>query len=255
MRGESNRQGIELLTPTKPLADGVKAFSTTRCGGVSRPPYASLNLGAHTGDDRAAVLENRSRLEIAAGLPESPRWLAQVHGTRVVAAHEQPRGTQADGAWTDRPGVVCAVLTADCLPVVFAAQDGSVVAAVHAGWRGLCNGVLEQALEVMPVAPAQLVAWLGPAIGGANFEVGKEVRDGFMASDSASAECFVPGREGHFFADLYCLAQQRIKSRGVKEVFGYNWCTFKQWQRFFSYRRDGGSTGRMATLVHLESSS
>ncbi|BAU56898.1 peptidoglycan editing factor PgeF [Halorhodospira halochloris] len=253
MRGEWTRNGVGFVAPEQPLAVGVKAFTTTRSGGVSRPPYASLNLAEHTGDDRSAVAENRRLLEVAAELPEPPRWLAQVHGTEVVAAHEQQQGAQADASWTDRPGVVCAVLTADCLPVVFAAQDGSSVAVAHAGWRGLCAGVLEETLDAMPVPAGQIVAWLGPAIGADAFEVGRDVKEAFMNADPASQEFFVPGREGRFYADLYSLALLRLKRRNIKDVFGYNWCTFKQRQLFFSYRRDGARTGRMATLVCRES--
>jgi hypothetical protein len=169
----------------------------------------------------------------------------------VVAAHEQLPEVEADAAWTDRCGVVCAVLTADCLPVVFAAQDGSAVAVAHAGWRGLCAGVLEATLAALPVDLSAVSAWLGPAIGADAFEVGKEVKTAFEQRDPASAGCFLPSSEGHFFADLYALAWQRLNSQGISQIFGYNWCTFKQRQWFFSYRRDGRRTGRMATLVYL----
>jgi hypothetical protein len=210
-----------------------------------------MNPAGHVGDAAAAVAANRARLREALALPAEPVWLEQVHGVRVVEAAQAGDLPAADAAWTDRPGVVCAVLTADCLPVVFADRAGRCVAVAHAGWRGLAAGVLEATLGQLPVPPAELLAWLGPAIGPAAFEVGAEVRAAFLAHDAAAAHAFVRGRDGaHWFADLYTLARQRLAAAGVHAVFGGGCCTYTDSRRFFSYRRDG-VTGRMATLAWL----
>ncbi len=238
---------IPALWPAPP---GVRALTTTRVGGCSRPPFAALNLGDAVGDDPQAVAANRRRLIEAAGLPEPPRWLEQVHGTRVVAAHEGRGPEAADAAWTDRPGVVCAVLTADCLPVVLAAGDGTAVAVAHAGWRGLSAGVLEAAVAALPAPPGALRAWLGPAIGAGAFEVGPEVEAAFRRDDPGAAAAFAPGRGGRRYADLYALARRRLARAGVGRVAGGAWCTYAAREWLFSHRRDGGRTGRMATLVY-----
>lgn len=240
-----------LLRP-QGMPPGVRSLTTTRAGGVSAPPYDTLNLGAHTGDTAAAVAMNRRRLMERAGLPESPRWLEQVHGAGVVAAHRIRAGAVADAAWTDRSGVVCAVLTADCLPVILAACDGAAVAVVHAGWRGLAAGVLEAAVAAMPVPARQLAAWLGPAIGGAAFEVGPEVRARLLKADPGAAPtCFAPGQGDRWYADLYGLARRRLSAAGVAAIAGGGRCTYTEEACFFSHRRDG-RTGRMATLVYRE---
>lgn len=241
-----------VVRPDWPAPPRVCALSTTRRGGVSPPPYDTLNLGDHTGDDPAAVAENRARLRAAAGLPEEPRWLRQVHGTAVAAAHKVTAPVAADAAWTDRPGVVCAVLTADCLPVLLAAGDGSAVAAAHAGWRGLAGGVLEAAVAALTArASVPPLAWLGPAIGPEAFQVGPKVREAFVAEDPEAAESFRPDAEGRYRADLFALARRRLYSCGVTAVYGGGLCTWSSPERFFSYRRDG-ETGRMATLIWLE---
>ncbi len=233
------------------LPPGVRAWTTTRCGGISAPPYDSLNLAVHSGDDAAAVAENRRRLMALAGLPEQPRWLDQVHGTTVVAAHRVREPVQADAAWTDRPGVVCAVLTADCLPVVFFARQGSVVAVAHAGWRGLCDGVLEATVAALPVAASELDAWIGPAIGRDAFQVGPEVVEAFVAADPDSQRHFGQGAGDRWYAGLAAIAAQRLRRCNVAAVAGGEWCTYADPRRFYSYRRDG-VTGRMATLIVRE---
>ena len=241
------------IVPDWPAPRGVRALVTTRNGGVSRSPYASLNLGDHVGDDPAAVATNRSRLSDILAAEASPVLLEQVHGTRVVDAAEHLASRtppQADAAFSRQSGVCCAVMTADCLPVLFCDDSGSVVAAAHAGWRGLLAGVLEQTIAAMAVPPATLLAYLGPAIGPQAFEVGDEVRDAFAAADGASVAAFAPLSAGKWLADIYRLARLRLAAQGVDRVFGGALCTVSDAQRFFSYRRDG-RTGRMASMVWL----
>lgn len=230
-------------------AAGVIAGTTLRTGGVSKGTFASLNLGAYTDDDADAVHENRQRFENICGLPAAPRWLRQVHGSTVII-EPPPAGEipEADAAITRKPGVVCAVLTADCLPVIFSSADGAELAAAHAGWRGLAGGVLEAAVRAMSTDPADLLAWLGPAISQAAFEVGDEVREQFLTHDASAADCFMANERGRWQADLYGLARLRLASAGVDRVSGGKYCTFSEPERFFSYRRDG-ACGRMASFV------
>ncbi|MDT3251980.1 purine nucleoside phosphorylase YfiH [Serratia sp. root2] len=238
------------ILPDWPLPAGVKACSTTRGGGISLPPYDSLNLGTHVGDVASAVELNRERLVAGASLPQMPAWLEQVHGTRVVRLDGQtPTDLRADAVYSNVPGQVCAVMTADCLPVLFCSCAGDEVAAAHAGWRGLCSGVLEQTLAAFAAEPGHISAWLGPAIGPQQFEVGPEVRAAFMAVDSAAAAAFIPHGD-KFLADIYLLARQRLQHAGVKLVYGGDRCTVSEISQFFSYRRDG-VTGRMASLIWL----
>jgi hypothetical protein len=232
----------------------VRAVFTLRGGGVSAGHCASLNLGTHVQDDPAAVAENRRRVATAFALPREPAWLAQVHGTRVVrlgAAAAQ--GAAADGVVTAEAGPVCVIQVADCLPVLFAARDGSVVGAAHAGWRGLVAGVLEQTVAALGVPPTDLLAWIGPGIGPGHFEVGAEVREAFLAAATvrgaaAVAAAFLANARGRWQCDLAALARQRLAALGVDEVYGGRWCTFADSERFFSHRRDGRS-GRMAALI------
>lgn len=239
-----------VLRPDWELPPGVGALLTTREGGQSGGPFASFNLGAHVGDDPAAVAANRARL--SAFLPADPTWLNQVHGADVADADICQGVPQADGALARSRGRVCAVLTADCLPVLLCDDDASVVAAAHAGWRGLAAGVLENTVVSMGVPPHRLRAWLGPAIGPQAFEVGEEVRAAFVAADPAAATAFVPGAApGKWLADLFLLARQRLRAAGVTRVSGGGVCTVATPQSFYSYRRDG-LTGRFASLVWLE---
>lgn len=235
------------LVPDWPAPAQVRALITTRAGGASVGPYASLNLADHVGDDPAAVRANRARLR--ALLPTEPVWLEQVHGTDVLRV-ETGGARRADAAVSRAPGTVCAVLTADCLPVLLADRAGTVVAAAHAGWRGLSAGVLERTVVAMDTDPGQLLAWLGPAIGPDAFQVGDEVRAAFLAADAAAAAAFRPDGPGKWRADLYALARQRLARAGVQAVYGGGLCTFSDPGRFFSYRRDG-TTGRMASLIWL----
>lgn len=239
------------VEPDWPAAEHVRVLSTLRGGGVSEGPYASLNLAAHVGDRPEAVAANRLLLREAAHLPGEPLWLEQVHGTGVVrhagSAGKTPR---ADAAVTFEPGRVCAVMTADCLPVVFADRAGTRVGVAHAGWRGLVGGVLQATIAALEVPPADLLAWLGPAIGPAAFEVGPEVREAYLAHVPGSAACFTPNDRGRYLADIYGLARLVLVAAGVAGVHGGGRCTHEETQRFFSYRRDG-VTGRMATLAWL----
>lgn len=243
-----------LLRPQWPAPAHVGAFSSTRAGGVSASPYDSLNLGDHVGDDPAAVGENRRRLVRACPGLEAVSWLKQVHGTAVVAA-DGAAGREADAQFTAEPGLGCAIMTADCLPVLFCDRAGTRVAAAHAGWRGLCAGVLERTAAVFP-EPGQVMAWLGPAISHKFFEVGAEVREQFLdAADAgrrgATADAFTPGvRAGRFMADLYRLARLRLQSVGIEAVYGGGYCTYAEPGLFFSYRREA-ITGRMASLIYL----
>jgi len=238
------------LVPAWPGLPGVRAFTTTRSGGVSEGEYGSLNLAMSPGDDPVRVAENRSR--VRACLPSDPRWLRQVHGTAIADLDTLPEGTVAiaDGAAVSRPGVVAAILTADCLPVVLARGDGRRVAVAHAGWRGLAAGVLESAVESLGGDPAIAQAWLGPAIGPQAFEVGPEVREAFLAVDGAAASAFVPGAPGKWHGDLYALARQRLARAGVGTVTGGGFCTRTDAARFFSYRRAPAS-GRLGTFAWI----
>ena len=243
--------GVEWVEPEWPLPRRVRALSTLRPGGVSESPYASLNLAAHVGDHAARVQQNRRRLHRAAGLPCEPLWLEQVHGCEVVEVDGRAGMPRADAAFAASPGRVCAVMTADCLPVVLVDNAGTRIAVAHAGWRGLAGGVVEATVAALGGDPADLVAWLGPAIGQGAFEVGPEVRNAFIGRLPGAEVCFERNRQGHFQADLYALARIVLARAGVESVLGGGWCTATDAARFFSYRRDG-VTGRMATLAWLE---
>ena len=236
-----------LLTPDWPAPASVRACVTTRQGGVSLPPFDTFNLGDQVGDDPAAVAQNRLRL--SGEFDIQPAWLKQVHGLAVADA-DPSRVVEADASWTNRPGIACTVMTADCLPVLFCDQAGTQVAAAHAGWRGLAGGVLEATLDRLNVPPAQVLVWLGPAIGPQAFEVGLEVRDAFTAVHPEAARAFVDGeRPGKLMADIYALARIRLAARGVTAVYGGGLCTVSD-ERFFSYRRTPQG-GRFASLVWL----
>ncbi|GHU12160.1 laccase domain protein [Betaproteobacteria bacterium] len=238
------------IVPDWPAPAAVRAVVTTRHGGVSAAPWASFNLATHVGDEPTAVAANRARLRLH--LPAEPCWLEQVHGCGVVDAGVGTAGVPvADAAVTRTVGRVCAVLTADCLPVLFCDEAGSVVAVAHAGWRGLAAGVLEATVAKMALAPACIMAWLGPAIGPTAFEVGGEVRAIFLAHDAEAEAAFVASRRaGKWLADLFVLARQRLAAMGGGQVYGGGVCTASDTGNFFSYRREG-QTGRFASLVWL----
>ena len=234
-----------------PAPPGVRALSTMRHGlGVSKPPFDAFNLGARCGDDPEAVAENRRQLDAALVLPSPPRWLRQVHGIGVARepGFDEP---EADAAVTSMPGTVLAILTADCLPVVFAARDGDEIGAAHAGWRGLGAGVLEATVAAMETPADHLVAWLGPAAGPQAYEIGEEVFDAFVSGDAGAAAAFAPTRPGHWKVDLHALARRRLAAIGVTDVHGGGLCTISDPLRFFSHRRDQRS-GRIATVAWIE---
>lgn len=236
-----------------PAPPGVRALTTLRYGlGVSRPPFDSFNLGARCGDDPDAVAENRRQLVAALALPSPPVWLRQVHGVGVARepGADEP---EADAAVTSTPGTVLAILTADCLPVVLAAKDGSEIAAAHAGWRGLAAGALEATVAAMRTPARDTIAWLGPCAGPRAYEIGDEVFEAFVGRDPRAASAFVATRPGHWRIDLPAIARMRLADAGVPAdaVHGGGWCTVSAADRFFSHRRDQRS-GRIATLAWIE---
>jgi YfiH family protein len=241
----------EWVTPEWPAPSRVRAFVTTRNGGVSAGEYASLNLGTRSGDDPQSVVANR-RI-VRDHLPAEPRWLSQVHGTAVsdLDALGDLDVATADAAVTRKPGTVAVVLTADCMPLLLCDRAGTRAGIAHAGWRGMAAGVIENTVAALGVPPGDVVAWMGPTIGPAAFEVGAEVRAAFLAVDAAAAAAFAPHTPGKFMADLYALAQQRLARAGVSEVHGGGFCTYREPQRFFSYRRVPAS-GRMGAFIWIE---
>ena len=253
------------LVPDWPAPINVRACCTTRQGGVSLAPYDSFNLGDHVGDDAGAVQANRAYLQQVLQLPQAPAWLQQVHGTTLLRLPQQREGVaQADASVTNQAGYVCAVLTADCLPLLFCDRQGTTVAAAHAGWRGLAAGVIEATVAGLQVAPQELLVWLGPAIGPAAFEVGEDVRQAFIMHDAQAAAAFVENEtvvkdvinthtaaeSGRWLADIYILARQRLQRLGITDIYGGGLCTYADARRFYSYRRDY-TTGRMASLIWL----
>ncbi|MEO8061540.1 MAG: peptidoglycan editing factor PgeF [Pseudomonadota bacterium] len=243
--------GDSLLQFNWRLPRGVTAAFTTRRGGESRAPWDSFNVASHVGDAPESVTCNRARLRTLLNLPAEPSWLNQVHGVTVSALDAGVAAAvpeTADAAIARSAGRVCVVMVADCLPVLFASRDGEVVAAAHAGWRGLAAGVLERTVASMAVPGTEITAWLGPAISRQHFEVGEEVRAGFVAADSGAATCFAANDRGRWQADLVGLARRRLQVLGVTDISGGEWCTFADRERFYSHRRDGKG-GRMAALV------
>ena len=238
------------IIPDWTAASSVRALATTREGGVSRGAWRSLNLGESCDDAPEAVVENRRRLRLE--LPADPLWLKQVHGSRVIHLDQWQPGIRADAAWTDRPEQVCAILAADCLPILLAEQGGALVAAAHAGWRGLAADILAGVVAALPAEPSTLLAWIGPAIGPAHYEVDAPVRNALLALDGELSGCFEPTREGHWLADLKAVAVMRLRRLGLGAVFDAKLCTAAEPQRFFSHRRDRGRSGRQASLIWIE---
>lgn len=242
---------VNYLIPDWLAPEGCRAAFTLRTGGVSVAPYDSLNVGTHVADKPEAVAENRARIAQALELPNEPAWLEQVHGADVSHIDQASYVTRADASVTHSLQSVCVIQVADCMPVLFAARDGSAVGAAHAGWRGLASGVLEATVRALAVEPAKLIAWMGPAIGPEHFEVGAEVREAFMKSDPNAADAFVANDRGRWQCDLYLLARLRLAAIGIPDVSGGGWSTYADASRFFSYRRDG-QCGRMAALIWRE---
>ena len=240
----------DFLIPDWPAPDNVRVLQTLRTGGLSQPPWNTFNLGDHVGDLPESVTANRALLRTH--LPAEPTWLQQVHGTVAVDLATTLNSNVADAAFTRQVDTVCVVMTADCLPVLFCDRAGSVVAAAHAGWRGLLDGVLEETMARMGVPPQELLAWFGPAICPDCFEVGDEVRTAFVAQDATAESAFRSSRSGKWLANIYKLARLRLRRAGLNSISGGDLCTVSDPTRFFSYRRDG-VTGRMASLIWLDS--
>lgn len=237
-----------LIIPNWPAPPNVRALQTTRIGGFSRVPYDSLNLGSHVNDAPLDVARNRMLLNTL--MPSEPVWLEQVHGILVANADSASCLPRADACIATHRSAVCVVMTADCLPVLLCDRQGAVVGAVHAGWKGLAAGVIETAVHAMNVPTKNLMAWLGPAISQEAFEVGAEVREVFIEADSRAESTFVAGQSGKWLADIYALARLRLNALGVRNIYGGDYCTYKDAKNFFSYRRDG-VTGRMGTFIWL----
>ncbi len=251
------QQVHDWIIPQWPAPPQVRACTTTRIGGFSNGVFASMNLGDRTEDNMVAIAKNRNQLNKILQLPGEPCWLYQSHSNKVVRLYDDTGANQnADASYTTMVNKVCVVLTADCLPVLLCAKDGSAVAAIHAGWRGLANGVVDNTISTLlhfaRCKPENLIAWLGPAIGSAVFEVGDEVRTAFTGVLPHASAAFRPVAEGKWLADIYQLARQRLERMGVTDVFGGSFCTVTQYEKFYSYRRDR-ETGRMATLIWIES--
>jgi len=240
---------MEWITPGWNAPKQVKAIASTRIGGCSPAPYEGLNLGMHVGDDPVSVQRNRDLLQRQAQMPAAPVWLNQTHST-VVAVIDKPTSEvlDADGVITSAPNVVCSAMTADCLPVLITNTQGTQVAAVHAGWRGLAGGIVENALEKFS---GDVMLWLGPAIGPEAFEVGEDVLQAFLDHDSKAGEAFVPGNQkGKWWANMATLTRLRMAKLGIDQVFDSGLCTYQDPKRFYSYRRDG-VTGRQATFIWI----
>ena len=234
------------LEPDWPASLNIHAATTLRTGGVSTGAYQSLNLASHVGDDHASVKRNRGIIKELLHLPSEPVWLNQIHSNVAIKAVPEFSFAKADASYTDQPGIVCAVMTADCLPLLVCSADGGEIAAIHAGWRGLASGVIDQTVRLLK--SEDVLAWLGPAIGADRFEVGAEVRDAFISKSSDYAACFKEKREDKWLADIYQLARTNLAALGVSKVYGGGYCTMTDEERFFSYRRDN-VTGRMVTLI------
>jgi YfiH family protein len=248
---------IELrgITPDWPAPANVRAYISTRAGGVSLSPYASNNLGLHVGDDPVAVAANRTQLSDQLGLRQTPQWLEQVHGVKVVNAKSDGIVRTADGSYSDQPHQACLVMTADCLPILLCDKQGTQVAALHCGWRSLAKGICARGLQKFTAKPGDILAYLGPAISQPHFEVGVDVLEAFFKAartqDHADhiATAFVSAqRPLHFYADIYALARAELNALGVSAIYGGDYCTYSDDARFYSYRRDK-VTGRMASLI------
>lgn len=241
---------INILTPDWPVPKHIKAFTTTRLNGFSNDPYASFNLGDHVGDNHEHVLQNRDSLKKILNLPAEPLWLNQTHSTDIFNVDHDIKPQNADGSYTASKNIVCAVLTADCLPILLCDQSGRQIAAVHAGWRGLAAGVIESALNCFNHSDEKIIAWIGPAIGQTFYEVGDDVRDKFLEINADFAKGFQPYKQSKWLANMNLLARQRLEKAGVSAIYGGNLCTFSDAERFFSFRREG-KTGRMASLIWI----
>lgn len=244
---------MQVINPNWSVPKNIHAFTTTREGGVSLEPYFSFNLGDHVGDNKSAVKTNRTLLVEKFCLPQTPIFLTQTHSTRVLQLPYSGQNLEADAVYTNVPNQVCVVMTADCLPVLFSTTSGNEVAAAHAGWRGLCDGVLEKTVRCFQTKPEDIIAWFGPAIGPTAFQVGIDVVKQFVAVDEKTKLAFQPDviEDGKYLGNLYQIATQRLNNLGITQIYGGNHCTFNEKEKFFSYRRDN-QTGRMASVIWFE---
>ncbi len=239
-----------------PAPDHLHAGTSTRLYGISQGDYESLNLGDHVDDDHQAVMTNRQQLAELLDLPSEPFWLEQEHGNKIINldTHIPEDGNFADGVFTTKTDCVCAVLTADCLPVLISNESGTEIAALHAGWRGLASGILEKALPMFSCSPESLMVWMGPAISARNYEIGIEMKSSFdHLEDILQKDTFIPTRRDHWLVSLYRIAMLILKAQGVERIHGGQYCTYRDADLFFSHRRDGGKTGRMASLIWMRS--
>lgn len=246
--------GLSVVQPNWAVPNNIKAFTTTRLGGKSNVPFDSFNLGLNVDVNRDATISNREQLVQALQLPEPPRWVSQTHSTIVHDVSQMEATCEADATFTTEINQVCAILTADCLPILLTNQQGSFVAAIHAGWRGLLNGILENTLKASPFLDHTTIAWLAPAISQKAFEVGPEVKEAFLDSNASYESFFISSaRANHFFADLYGIARQKLEKFGIPkhQVFGGEYCTYTDSTHFYSHRRDGKDAGRQATLIWM----
>lgn len=244
---------MNALQPNWHAPPNVHGFTTLRHGGVSNVPYDSFNLGDHVGDEENAVKTNRTLLIKQFNLPQMPLFLTQTHSTRVLTLPYSGKNLEADAAYTTQTNQVCLVMTADCLPVLFTNRQGNAVAAAHAGWRGLCDGILEETVKCFQCSSDEIIAWLGPAIGRTTFQVGGEVVEQFIAQNPQAESTFIadPNTPGKYLGDLYQIAKQRLNQLGINQISGGEHCTYTEKDKFFSYRRDG-KTGRMASCIWFE---
>lgn len=239
------------IAPFWPAPRQIKAFHTLRTGGTSPAPYDSFNLGFHTGDAATHVAANRLLLKTELNLPNEPIWINQVHGITAIPALPENREATADASFSNKINQICTVLTADCLPIFICHRLGTHVAAIHAGWRGLAHGIIEETLKALAQPPHDLLVWLGPAIGPGRFEVGEDVYQAFVNQDAKASEAFIPNKANHWLANLYQLAKLRLQKQGIHAVYGGDFCTYDAKDQFYSYRRDQGKTGRMASLIWI----
>lgn len=246
--------GLPVVQPNWQAPSNIKAFTTTRLGGTSTKPFDSFNLGLSVGEDRDTAIRNRSHLTQSLKLPEPPRWVSQTHSTIVQDVSQMEAICEADATFTTETNQVCAILTADCLPILLTNQQGSFVAAIHAGWRGLLNGILENTLQASSHVDDSTIAWLAPAISQKAFEVGPEVKEAFLDSDPDNVAFFINSqRPNHFFADLFGIARNKLEKFGLPKhhISGGDYCTYSDIKHFYSYRRDGKNSGRQATLIWI----
>lgn len=241
---------MDFIIPNWEAPRHIMAITTTRTGGFSQAPYDGFNLATHVGDQDECTEKNRLLLSQIAHLPEQPRWLTQTHSNIVINSHDWEKTIEADAIYSQQPNHVCAVMTADCLPVLLCNESGTWVSAVHAGWRGLANGIISKTVAQYD-GNEPLMAWLGPAIGPQKFEVGHDVYDNFIQQDQHYQSAFIPTDEQHFLANIYCLARHQLSQLGIDNITGGDHCTYEQNELFFSYRRDR-QTGRMATIIWID---